>query len=148
MNKSILIIILSGLISLTCTSIRAESVVTESLYKRLGGYVAISAVVDDLVDRLANNKQLGRFYEHRGIDGINREKQLTKDFISEKTGDPLYYRGRNMKLAHAGMRMSKSDWTIFMNLLNETLNKFNVPSSEKNDVISLIDSLRNVIVEQ
>ena len=82
MNKSILIIILSGLISLTCTSIRAESVVTESLYKRLGGYVAISAVVDDLVDRLANNKQLGRFYEHRGIDGINREKQLTKDFIT------------------------------------------------------------------
>ncbi len=53
-----------------------------------------------------------------------------------------------MKLAHAGMRMSKSDWTIFMNLLNETLNKFNVPSPEKNDVISLIDSLRNVIVEQ
>ena len=148
MNKSILIIILSGIISLTCTSIRAESEVTESLYKRLGGYVSISAVVDDLVDRLANNKQLGRFYEHRGIDGINREKQLTKDFITEKTGGPLYYRGRNMKLAHVGMRMSKSDWKIFMNLLNETLNKFNVPSPEKNDVISLIDSLRNVIVEQ
>lgn len=53
-----------------------------------------------------------------------------------------------MKLAHAGMRMSKSDWKVFINLLNETLNKFNIPSQEKNEVIILIDSLRNVIVEQ
>lgn len=147
MNKSILIVILSGLISFTCMPIKAEPA-TESLYKRLGGYAAISAVVDDLVDRLANNEQLGRFYAHRGIDGVIREKQLTKDFITANTGGPLYYSGRNMKLAHAGMRMSKNDWKIFMALLNETLNKFKIPSQEKKEVIILIDSLRNVIVEQ
>jgi hemoglobin len=127
--------------------IQAEPV-TESLYKRLGGYAAISAVVDDLAERLASNEQLGRFYTHRGVDGVAREKQLTKDFITAKTGGPIYYTGRNMKLAHTGMRMSKSDWTIFMNLLNETLNKFNVPSQEKKEVINFIDSLGAVIVEQ
>lgn len=147
MNKSILIVILSGLISLTCMSIQAESV-TESLYKRLGGYSAISAVVDDLAERLAKNKQLGRFYANRGVDGVAREKQLTKDFITANTGGSLYYTGRNMKLAHAGMRMSKSDWKVFMVLLNETLNKFNIPSQEKTEVIVLIDSLRDMIVEQ
>ena len=80
--------------------------------------------------------------------GVAREKQLTKDFITAKTGGSLYYTGRNMKLAHAGMRMSNSDWTIFMNLLNETLNKFNVLSQEKKEVIDLIGSLKDVIVEQ
>ncbi len=65
MNKSILIVILSGLLSLTCMSIQAEPV-TETLYKRLGGYAAISAVVDDLAERLVKNEQLGRFYVNRG----------------------------------------------------------------------------------
>jgi hemoglobin len=127
--------------------IQAEPV-TESLYKRLGGYAAISAVVDDLAERLAKNEQLGRFYTHRGVDGVAREKQLTKDFITAKTGGPLYYTGRNMKLAHAGMRMNKSDWTIFMKLVNETLNKFVVPPQEKKEVINFIDSLSDVIVEK
>jgi hypothetical protein len=44
--------------------------------------------------------------------------------------------------------MSKSDWKIFMVLVNETLNKFNIPSQEKKEVVILIDSLRGVIVEQ
>jgi hemoglobin len=138
---------LSGLITLTCSFAQAESD-TESLYKRLGGYTAISAVVDDLAERLINNKQLGRFYQHRGADGIAREKQLTKYFITEQTGGPLYYTGRDMKSAHAGMRMSKSDWKIFMGLLNETLNKFNIPSQEQKEVIGLIASLQGVIVEK
>ncbi len=146
MNKFVLLVILSGLISLTCMSIQAEPV-TESLYKRLGGYTAISAVVDDLVERLAINEQLGRFYAHRGVDGVAREKQLTKDFITAKTGGPLYYTGRNMQTAHAGMRMSTSDWKIFINLLNETLHKFNVPSKETKEVIGLVESLKTVIVE-
>ncbi len=149
MKKSILIIILSGLISLTCLSVQAEpKPAIESLYNRLGGYMAISAVVDDLVDRLVNNEQLGRFYAHRGIDGIAREKQFTKDFITAKTGGPLYYTGRNMKLAHTGMRMSNSDWSVFMVLLTETLNKFNVPSQEKKEVVGFIDSIKGGIVEQ
>jgi hemoglobin len=147
MNKSILIVILSGLISLNCMSIQAEPV-TETLYKRLGGYAAISAVVDDLAERLANNEQLGRFYAHRGVDGVAREIQLTKDFITTTTGGPLYYTGRNMKLAHTGMRLSTSDWKIFMSLLNKTLNKFKVPTQEKQEVIALIDTLSSVIVEQ
>ncbi len=33
----------------------------KSPYERLGGYNAITAVVDDFVERLVVNKQLGRF---------------------------------------------------------------------------------------
>ncbi len=147
MNKFILIVILSGLVSLTSMSIQAEPV-TETLYKRLGGYGAISAVVDDLAERLVKNEQLGRFYAHRGADGVAREIQLTKDFITTATGGPLYYTERNMKQAHTGMRMSIKDWKIFMGLLNETLNKLKVPTQEKQETITLIDSLSSVIVEE
>jgi hemoglobin len=48
----------------------------DSLYARLGGYDAIAAVSDDLLVRLKADGQLARFWQHRGEDGLLREKQL------------------------------------------------------------------------
>ncbi len=41
----------------------------DSLYERLGGYEAISAVVNNLLPRLQADSELGRFWQHRGADG-------------------------------------------------------------------------------
>ena len=54
----------------------------KSLYERLGGYDAISAVVNNLIPRLVADEQLGRVWGHRGNDGLEREKQLLIDFRS------------------------------------------------------------------
>ena len=78
-----------------------------TLYERLGGYDAIAAVSNDLVDRLEADPQLGRFWQHRGEDGLKRERQLLIDFLCAATGGPMYYRGRDMKLSHRGMRIPK-----------------------------------------
>lgn len=119
-----------------------------SLYTRLGGYDAISAVVDDLVQRLAADPKLGRFWAHRGTDGIKREKQLVVDFIVNQAGGPLNYGGRDMVISHKGMRISNEDWSIFMGHLNATLVKFKVPNTEKADVVNFIDSLKVTMVEK
>src|SRR2546429_349812 len=68
---------------------------TNSLYERLGGYNAIAAVATDLLSRLRADPQLGRFWAHRGEDGITREKQLLVDFLCANAGGPMYYRGRD-----------------------------------------------------
>ena len=52
----------------------------KTLYERLGGYDAIAAVASNLLPRLENDAQLGRFWENRGDDGIAREKQLLIDY--------------------------------------------------------------------
>ena len=45
----------------------------KSLYERLGGYDAITAVTNDLLPRLRADPQLERFWAHRGTDGVERE---------------------------------------------------------------------------
>jgi len=60
----------------------------KTLYERLGGYDAIAAVANDLLPRLQADPQLGRFWEHRGADGVNREKQLLIDFLCASAGGP------------------------------------------------------------
>ena len=96
-----------------------------SLYDRLGGYEAISAVVNDLMPRLISDPQLGRFWANRGNDGVQREKQLVINFIVNRAGGPLFYAGREMELSHKGMKISESDWRIFMEHLRATLENSN-----------------------
>ncbi len=118
-----------------------------TLYERLGGYDAISAVANDLLPRLQADAQLGRYWQHRGADGITREKQLLIDFLSSNAGGPLFYTGRDMKTTHKGMQISESDWAAFMGHLHATLETFKVPQAEYDDVIAFIESTKADMVE-
>jgi hemoglobin len=119
----------------------------KSLYERLGGYDAIFAVTNDLLDRMEKDPQLGRFWQHRSEDGVKRERQLIVDFLCASSGGPLYYKGRDMKLSHKGMRISESDWTIFLNHADATLKAFNVPQAEYDEVVAFVQSTKADIVE-
>ena len=119
----------------------------KSLYERLGGYDAIRAVVNTLLPRLQADAVLGRFWQNRGADGIEREKQLLVDFLCAQAGGPMYYTGRDMVLSHRGMKVSERDWTTFIAHLNATLDAFNVPQAERADVVAFIQSTRAEIVE-
>ena len=120
---------------------------TGTLYERLGGYNAIAAVANDLLSRLRADPQLGRFWAHRGEDGIMREKQLLIDFLCASAGGPMYYCGRDMALTHRGMRISNSDWEVFLGHAATTLAKFQVPEAEQRDVVAFVQGLRNDCVE-
>ena len=119
----------------------------KTLYERLGGYDALNAVADDLLPRLRGDAQLGRFWQHRGEDGIRRERQLLVDFLSASTGGPMYYTGRDMKTSHKGMKISESDWTIFLGHAGATLDAFKVPPAERQEVVAFVLSLKADIVE-
>ncbi len=121
---------------------------SKSLYERLGGYDAIAAVCNDLLPRLQSDERLGRFWAHRGEDGIRREKQLLIDYLFNAAGGPMYYTGRDMKLSHKGMRISEADWSNFLGHLEATLDAFSVPARERGDVLGFIGSLKADIVER
>ena len=118
-----------------------------TLYQRLGGYDALAAVADDLLPRLQGDALLGRFWAHRGADGLRREKQLLIDFLSASAGGPLYYTGRDMKTAHVGMRISERDWAAFLGHLRSTLDAFQVPQAERDEVLGFVESTKGEIVE-
>ena len=120
---------------------------SDSLYTRLGGFDAITAVAENLLPRLAGDPQLGRFWQNRGDDGIQREKQLLIDFLSNSAGGPLYYTDRDMALSHKGMGISQSDWELFIGHLTATLDAFDLPEREQSDVLAFIDSTHSDIVE-
>ena len=121
--------------------------VSDTLYHRLGGYDAVVAVVDDLLARLKADAQLGRFWQHRGEDGLLRERQLLINFLCSSAGGPLMYVGRDMTTAHKGMGISESDWQAFIGHVEDTLATFEVPEDERTSVLGFIGGLKADIVE-
>ncbi len=119
----------------------------DSLYARLGGYDAISAVANNLLSRLIADPQLGRFWQNRGTDGVAREKQLLIDFLCANAGGPTLYTGRDNKTSHRGMGITESDWARFTQHLHDTLAHFKVPAAEKADVCAFVESTRTDIVD-
>ena len=119
----------------------------KTLYERLGGYEGITTFVEDLLPRLESDQQLGRFWQHRGDDGVAREKQLLIDYLCSNAGGPMYYTGRDMKTSHIGMRISDSDWSIFMNHAGDTMKVLNVPQQECDEIAAFVTSLKSDIVE-
>lgn len=55
--------------------------------------------------------------------------------------------GRDMKLAHTGMRISEGDWNIFLKHASATLDKFKVPQTERDEVVAFVLSTKADIVE-
>ena len=119
----------------------------KSLYERLGGYDGITAFANDLLPRLQADPQLGRFWQNRGDDGIAREKQLLIDYLCSCAGGGVSYTGRDMKLSHKGMKISESDWSLFLQHAGATMKALKVPERECQEVTAFVLSLKKDIVE-
>jgi hemoglobin len=114
-----------------------------SLYERLGGKEAINMVVKDL---LANGMADARLNPRMSkMDGAKCERQLT-DLLCQATGGPCQYKGRDMKTAHTGAKVTETEWQAFAENLMKTFDRFNVPARERNDLLQMLLPMKADVV--
>lgn len=119
----------------------------KTLYERLGGYDAISAVVDDFAGKLFIDPVVGaRFF---GMSDDSREgfRQKNKNLICNVTGGPCEIISRSAAKSHDGLGITASEFDIVVQHLVDTLNKFKVPEKERKELMVIIGTLRRNIVE-
>ncbi len=141
-------LILMALTATNTVSAQMTDKKEKSLYERLGGYNAVAAVTDDFAERLIKDKKLGKYFVGMSDDSVKKLRQHVVDFLCSATGGPCIYTGRDMKLVHTGLEITKEEWGISVNLLIETLDKFKVPEKEKKEVLAAVGSLEKDIVEK
>ncbi|MGQ0548484.1 MAG: group I truncated hemoglobin [Armatimonadota bacterium] len=123
----------------------ASAAPKRSLYDRLGGKTAITAVVDEFVANVAADKRINKFFAKTNIP---RLKQLLVDQICEASGGPCKYTGRSMKESHKGMGVADKDWDALVEDLVKALNKFKVPKQEQQELLGLLGPMKKDIVEK
>ena len=118
-----------------------------SLYERVGGYDVIAAMIDDLLQRVTTDPQIGVYWKGHSNDSMKRDRQLLVDYLCESTGGPVIYRGRDMKTSHEGLGITESDWNIFIQHTVAMLDKFELPLREKEDCLAAVLVLKEDTVE-
>ncbi|MEL6822964.1 MAG: group 1 truncated hemoglobin [Calditrichota bacterium] len=115
-----------------------------TLYERLGGLPAITAVVDTFTAKVAANQQLLPFFAN---SDLTRFKRLLVEMICEAANGPCSYSGRTMTEIHEGMGVSNADFDAMVGELQVTLNEFSVPAEEQQELMIIMGLRRADIVE-
>ena len=119
----------------------------KSLYERLGGYEAISAVVNDFAPKLFIDPRTAPFFKGMGTDTRQSFIQKNINLVCNITGGPCKVISRPAKTVHGGLGITGREFDIVVNHLVETLDKFKVPAKEKQELLTIYSTLKPDIVE-
>jgi len=128
---------------------QAEEQSEPSLYDRLGGVYNIASVVDDLIERLSADEILNAnpaIKEARDrVPKPGLKFHLTA-MICQAAGGPEQYTGRSMKESHLHLNITDTEWEAIKADFKETLDKFQVPEKEQNELFTIVESTKGDIV--
>ena len=115
-----------------------------SLYERLGGINAITAVVENFRDRVAGDTRINQKFAQTDL---GRLRKMLIDQVCEAAGGPCRYTGLSMKDAHKGMKVTSGEFDALVQDLVATLNQFKVGKKEQDEVLGVLGPLKADIVE-
>lgn len=138
------------LVAVSSASLFGQAAKEKSLYDRLGGKKAITAVVDEFVGRVAGDKRINSYFGATAGDParLKKFKGNLVDQICQASGGPCKYMGKDMKAAHMGMGISSADFTALVEDLVGALDKFNVGAHEKDQLLGALGPMKADIVEK
>jgi hemoglobin len=143
----------------------ADAAAKKTLYERLGGDRGLAVIVDDFLDRAladprANFARKG--VEHGGLlgvggkssewgahpDDVARMKVHFRQFLAVATGGPTLYKGRDMKAAHAGMKITNAEFDATVGDMKATLDALRIPVQEQKELLAVLESARAQVAEE
>jgi hemoglobin len=120
-----------------------------SLYDRLGGVYNIATVVDDLIDRIMVDPRLNA---NPRVDEAHHRvapagfKFLVTEMVCWAAGGPQQYSGRPMGDSHRDLMITEAEFQAFMDDFQQTLDKFQVPQAERDELNAIVESTKDGVV--
>ena len=114
-----------------------------TLYERLGGQPAITAVVDTFVANVAADDRINQRFAGTDIPHL---KTLLVEQVCAATGGPCTYTGRDMRSTHAGMNITDAEFNDLVGDLVAALDTYKVPPREKDELLTALGGMKKDIV--
>ena len=133
----------------------------KTLFTRLGGEPGLTAIVDDAVDRAIADPRVNA--TRQGLDGgwfgaapqawkaspnnVAVLKKNVTDFLQLAAGGPVDYDGPELTAAFAGRQFTNVEFDAAVGSLQATLDKLDVPDQEQKELLAIIETTREQVVE-
>ena len=126
-----------------------------SLYERLGGAFAIAAVVDHFSDAIVRNPIVGQNSENpqlrewhtNNLARLPGLKFMRTLWVCDISGGPQDYAATNPGSTHLGLENAHRELKISPAELGRTLEHFDVPAQEKEEVLGAFAAHKDEVTE-
>ncbi|HEX2571637.1 MAG TPA: group 1 truncated hemoglobin [Polyangia bacterium] len=116
---------------------------SKSLFERLGGQAAITAVAEDITARIVADNRINQRFANTDIPHF---KQELADQLCEISGGPCKYTGKDMRTGHAGMNIADDEFKFLVEDIKATLDKFKVGAREQKELLGLLGGMQKDVV--
>lgn len=114
-----------------------------SLYDRLGGLPAITAVVDKSVDRHTVDPRTRRSFENINLKAL---KASIVSQVCSATGGPCKYEGAPMIKAHQGLAITPLEFDTAIGHIRASLDELHVGAREQQEFLQIVLPMKSDIV--
>ena len=121
-----------------------------TLWDRLGGEMGVKKIVDDFLGVAIENPDINLLRGGKvklDLKAVTNLKKMMVDFISAATGGPLKYEGKDLKSAHAGMKITEKEFDAFIKVFGEVLERNKIAKADIDELMKVMNATKKDIVE-
>eukprot|EP00397_Hematodinium_sp_SG-2012_P029723 GEMP01031428.1.p1 GENE.GEMP01031428.1~~GEMP01031428.1.p1 ORF type:complete len:440 (-),score=89.11 GEMP01031428.1:814-2133(-) len=115
----------------------------KSLFFRIGGEDAVSAVVKEFYKALLSDKRVSKFFAYTKMDHLIEHQ---KNFLTVAFGGPNAYTGKTIRVAHSTLGITEADFGAVAENLVKVLKAVGVSQDMINEVVEIVMSVKGDVV--
>lgn len=117
----------------------------KSLYQRLGGKAALDAVIDAFYVKVLADARIKQHFEDVNMD---KQRRKQKAFLAAAFGGPTPWTGKDMRKAHADLKLTEADFNAVAENLVATLKDFKVKQELIDEVVAIALSVKDQVLNK
>jgi hemoglobin len=114
-----------------------------SIYDTIGGDTSVAETVQKFYAKLKSDPDLAVFFESTDVDELRTRQRM---FLTAALGGPDAYEGRDMRAAHAHLKITEAAFDLFLENLAESLVEVGNTPARIAEVLDALEPLRLEIV--
>lgn len=114
-----------------------------SIYDSMGGEGLVPEAIEKFYARLKSDPIIGEFFEHADLAKLKTHQRM---FLTAALGGPDAYEGRDMRASHVHLKITDTDFDLFLQHLGDTLAELGAAPERVAEVLKALAPLRLEIV--
>ncbi|HEY8023637.1 MAG TPA: group 1 truncated hemoglobin [Burkholderiaceae bacterium] len=115
----------------------------DTVFQEFGGKTGIGKVIDDFLGIWQGDPRISGALKDADVERLG---SLLKEQITQLTGGPAVYSGKDMKAAHQSMGLHNADFNALAEDLQHAMDKNSVPVRAQNKLLAKLAPMEHAIV--
>ena len=116
-----------------------------SIYHQIGGKAAMDAAVESFYVKVLKDDRIKHFFDD--VDMV-RQRTKQKQFLSAAFGGPIPWEGKDMRKAHAKLKLNETHFNAVAENLQKTLVELKVPQGLIDKIMAIAASTRADVLNE